>query len=198
MSHPSGQHLFKSASRGVWALALALAFIVCLVVAWVAWYEKNVIIQNERDRAALFARVLEDQVARTLEFSSQASSELVEEMTFVQQRNLERLRPTLQKALASMTAVRSLSIVDSGGKILMSSHAPDEGQRIDLKKLEPAPQSGNTEIGSIIPVRYLGELEQPRTENAVVIHSLPMIRYVQGMRGNKYFLVTLLNTITHR
>ena len=193
MSHPSGQLVLKSASRGVWTLALALAFIVCLVVAWVAWYEKTVIIQNERDRAALFARVLEDQVARTLEFSSQASSELVEEMTFVQQRNLERLRPSLQKALASMSAVRSLSIVDSEGKILMSSHPPDEGRRIDLKRLEPAPQSGNTEIGSIIPVRYLGELEQPRAENSVVIHSLPMIRYVQGIRGNKYFLVTLLN-----
>lgn len=191
MPHRLGHTLFASARRGVWLIALALAFVVCLVVAWVALYEKNVIIETERDRLALFARVLEDQVARTFESTSRVGSELADELSHVRPESLESLRPALQKAISSVSAIRSLSILDPDGRILMSSHVPDEGLRIDLEKLGPIPGGDNSALAPILPVRYLSDLDQRPTGEQVLINSLPMTRSVGG--GHKYYLVTLLN-----
>lgn len=193
MPHRFTSSAIVSPRQKVWLLALALALLACLTVVWVALYEKNVIVRNERDRAALFTRVLEDQVSRTLEQSSQATSELVDELSLVAPGNLDKLRPFLQKALASVSAVRSLSIVDKDGRIVLSSHLPDEGVRVDIKKMDPVPRAGYVELGPILSVRFLGELDWPHAQDKVVVYSLPMIRYIEGYAGNQYYLVTLLN-----
>ena len=184
--------LFKSDSRNVWYLAMTFVFIVCIAAFWVAWYERNDFIHDERDRANLFVRILEDQISRVIDHSSQISSELSDEMTNMTPLQMSRVRPSLEKALISAPAIRSLSVVNMEGEVLLSSHLDDEGRKITIDGLLPN-HNGQSDIHSLLPVRFLSEIDQPHLNGRAINYSLPLVRAMQGRDGTRYLLVALLN-----
>jgi hypothetical protein len=180
--------------QGLWFL-MVISLIVGLSVIWIIWYEKNEIINNDKRRTELFSRLLDDHAVRTLDVAALALTDLSEVVRTAGDATGTRLRAPALQVLGSLTFLRSLSLIDSAGLIVMSTHEPDQGQTIDPQDLDALPINEAPVLSRLIPVRYLDELRlKPRQLPASLkVSSLPLIRRVHTQDARTFYLVGLLN-----
>jgi len=180
--------------QGMWFVTV-ISLIVAFLVGWIVWYEKNEIIRNDRHRAELFARLLDDHAVRTLDVAALALADLSEIVRTSPEAAGSRLRAPALQTVGSLTAIRSLALIDSSGLIVMSSREGEQDQRINLGMFGVLPINDAPVLSRLIPVRYLEHLSSVRQSLAesLKIFSLPLIRRVQTNDAQTLYLVAMLN-----
>ncbi len=180
--------------QGVWFVTV-ISLIVGLSVGWIIWYEKNEIISNDKRRAELFARLLDDHAVRTLDVAALALNDLSEVVRTAGDATGNRLRSPALQVLGSLTFLRSLALIDSAGLIVMSTHAQDQGRTVDLQVFGVLPLNDAPVLSKLIPVRYLEDLSIDRRQlsTSLSVFALPLIRRVQTQDARTFYLVGMLN-----
>lgn len=180
--------------QGMWFVTV-ISLIVAFLVGWIVWYEKNEIIRNDRHRAELFARLLDDHAVRTLDVAALALADLSEIVRTSFEASGSRLRAPALQTVGSLTSIRSLALIDSSGLIVMSSRDGEQDQRINLAMFGVLPINDAPVLSRLIPVRYLEHLSSGHQSSAesLKIFSLPLIRRVQTHDARTLYLVAMLN-----
>ncbi len=180
---------------GYVSYAWIASLIVVLIISWIAWYEKNDIVRSDERQAALYARVLDDHVLRTLDMAALVISDLADIARSGDQSEAGKLQVPMLHALASLTFIRSLSLIDQQGHILVSSLEREQGFTIDMDRLGQLPVNDSVVLGRLIEVRYLEELRRDLhpSSHAFRVLGLPLIRRVLLPDGRVQYLVALIN-----
>ncbi len=180
--------------QGLWFVTV-ISLIVGMSVGWIIWYEKNEIISNDKRRAELFARLLDDHAVRTLDVAALAFNDLSEVVRTAGDATGSRLRAPALQVLGSLTFLRSLALIDSAGLIVMSTHAQEQGQMVGLEVFGVLPLNEAPVLSKLIPVRYLEDLSIDRQQlpTSLKVFSLPLIRRVQTQDARTFYLVGMLN-----
>lgn len=180
--------------QGMWFVTV-ISLIVAFLVGWIVWYEKNEIIRNDRHRAELFARLLDDHAVRTLDVAALALADLSEIVRASTEASGSRLRAPALQTVGSLTSIRSLALIDSSGLIVMSSREGEQDQRINLEMFGVLPVNDAPVLSRLIPVRYLEYLSSGRQPSAesLKIFALPLIRRVLTHDARTLYLVAMLN-----
>jgi PAS domain S-box-containing protein len=181
--------------RGYLTYAWIASLVVVLTIGWIAWYEKNEIIQNDEGRAELFARLLDDHVLRSLDVAALTITDLAESATLERPIAISRLQAPIEQAVASLTFIRSMALVDQSGRILLSSAPHEQGIDIDMTSLGPLPDNDSVVLTQRIPVRYLGALKvgTHASPTSFLVYSIALVRRIRAQEGHWQYLVTLLN-----
>ena len=180
--------------QGIWFVTV-ISLIVALSVGWIVWYEKNEIVRNDRHRAELFARLLDDHAVRTLDVAALALADLSEIVRNSPEAPGGRLRAPALQTVSSLNSIRSLALIDGSGLILMSSREVEQQQRINMSVFGVLPINDAPILSRLIPVRYLEDLSsgyQPPAES-LKVYSLPLVRGVQTHDARTVYLVAMLN-----
>ncbi|MBI5336032.1 MAG: PAS domain S-box protein [Burkholderiales bacterium] len=139
-----------------------LAALVMAAVALVAWYQRREIEDNAVERAALLARVLDDQAARSVDTVAVALHALADDLSRrADLTDAARVRPLLQQALVGLPHVRSFAVLDTQGRVLIATSAADAGHRVDLLRIAPAAVPGSVALGSFVAGRGLADVPAP-------------------------------------
>ncbi|MBP6900977.1 MAG: HAMP domain-containing histidine kinase [Burkholderiaceae bacterium] len=161
-----------------WALATTLALMVLAIAVALGALalERQRLRGAASERAALFARVLEDQanrsfdaVALMLEAASADLATLPASDAAEAQAALARLGRQWQAALQGQPYLRSLSLVAADGRVLASSSAdnigrrlgPDHGRARLLPRSSERPSPERPLLGSLLAARDLADLAEP-------------------------------------
>ena len=181
--------------RSYLTYACLASLVVVLIISWMAWYEKNDIIRTAEHRAALYARVLDDHVLRTLDISALALSDLADSARAGDPLEVGNLRAPMLHALASLTFIRSLSLIDHQGRILVSSLEREQGLTIDMSRLGQLPVNDSVVLGRLVEVRYLEELRSDLEPSARAFRvlGLPLIRRIFMRDASEQYLVAVIN-----
>lgn len=180
--------------QGVW-FVIVISLIVAISVGWIVWYEKNEIIRNDKHRAELIARLLDDHAVRTLDVAALALSDLSEVLRASSEHPASRLRAPALQLIGSLAFMRSLALIDETGLIVMSSREAEQGLSINMAQFGVLPVNEAPVLSRLIPVRYLENLSTTRqqTPEAISIFSLPLIRKVLTQDARTFYLVAILN-----
>lgn len=184
--------LFK---RSYLTYAWIAALIVVLTIGWIAWYEKIEMIRNDQHRADLYARVLDDQVLRTLDIASLAISDLAEIARTESPLEVKKLQASMLQALASLTFIRSMALIDSQGRVLVSSLEREQGLSVDLTRLGSLPGNDSVVLAPLIAVRDFEELASTATSSThrFRVFGLPLVRRIITQDAETQYLVALVN-----
>jgi PAS domain S-box-containing protein len=179
-----------------WRLHGALALLGLLAAALTAWFVVQDRHDTEREAlaaATLYARVLEDQVTRSLTAVATTVRSLSAHGTL--RRSPEATQPArqlLEQQLVGQPLLRSLAVLDSDGRVVVSTVDGEAGLRVDLAVLgAPATPAARETIGALLPIRDLGDLARGGVRDAT---ALPMLRPVPMDDGAPpMWLVAVLN-----
>jgi PAS domain S-box-containing protein len=181
--------------RSYLTYAWIASLIVVLIICWIAWHEKNDIVRTDAQHAALYARVLDDHVLRTLDIAALAISDLADIARAGRQPDTGNLQAPMMHALASLTFIRSLSLIDQQGLILVSSLQREQGLTIDMSRLGQLPGNESVVLGSLVQARYLEALRMdlPPAAHGFRVLGLPLIRRIVLPDASVQYLVALIN-----
>lgn len=151
---------------------------------------------SHQDHAAMLARVLEDQATRTMQTADLALESLAASpaLTAVASEP-RRIQETLGHALAALSFLRGLAVVDTGGRVIASTSPGDAESFVDLAQLGPAVPVGRTVQGGLVPGRGLRSV---RLGEALVaapagVGYIPMMHGYKTEAGQELVLVALIN-----
>ena len=180
--------------QGLWFVTV-ISVIVGLLVGWIVWYEKNEIITNDKHRAELFARLLDDHAVRTLDVAALALSDLSEVVRASDDASGGRLRPPALQVVGSLSFIRSLALIDASGLIMMSTRDQEQGHIVGMQAFGVLPVNEAPVLSRLIPVRYLEDLslERQQATDSLKVFSLPLIRRVPTQDTRTLYLVAMLN-----
>ena len=181
-------------------LALVAGLLVALAVAlasvWVAWVDREQTATAERRQLELLARVLEDNVSRTVDTASVALASLAQSPA-VRDYPLERSRAeqALQGTLRGLPFMRALALVDGHGTVLASTTPGESGTQLALRALGAWPAEGRDAVGAFVAARSLSGLRRDAQEPAAPsgVGFIPLLRQVTGGDGQPLLLVGLIN-----
>lgn len=144
-------------SRHVWPVFGLLAGVLIALAAGLAAYERQEIEHTAVEQGALYARVLEDQANRTFNGVDLALSSAAEtsraQLANAQHEDLSRL---LQQSMQTLPFLRSISLIDSEGRVLASSSPANLGIRLQRGRLLSERMSAG--LGPLQPGRDLADL----------------------------------------
>ncbi len=177
----------------LWAGSAVAALLVLLLLAFVS-YGRVDRIRTEQGRTELLARVLEDHATRSIETAALALSALAE---LVGSSRFEPDGPlvwVLNQTLAGLPVLRSLTVIDSEGRVLVSTELGLANQVVDRARLGPLPKEGTDSLGRFVPGRGIAALVGTG-ESAVPpgVGFVPLLRSVRSTRGAQILLVGLIN-----
>ena len=111
---------------------------------------------SHQNHAAMLARVLEDQATRTMQTAELALESLATSpaLTGVASEP-RRMQDALGQALAALSFLRGLAVVDAGGRVIASTLPGDAESFVDLAQLGPPVAVGRTVQGGLTPGRSL-------------------------------------------
>ena len=189
-----------SAMRRLSTLGLACGVLLTLALgcatAWVVSTDRAQLIQAEREKAELLARMLEDQVTRTVD-SAQFMLITLAEPRILQDLLESRARgeELIRQALVGAPFMRGLMVVDSQGRVLASNAAEDYGLQIDMRRLGPLPVQGRSVIGPRNAGRGVASLSLRQAEVVTPrgLGFIPLVRAFNAEDGRKLFAIGLLN-----
>ena len=184
----------RSTSRFV--LAAGLTFAATMLAALVALFvqERQQAIDAQLERNALYARVLEDHVTRSVDTAALSLATLAGTLSEQGLRGAAMNPTELARMLVSLPQLRAVTLLDLQGRVLGSSTPADVGRRIDLKQLGPLPAEGFDAIGSYVAGRGLSDAALGGASGAVpnTVGFIPLLRRVKG-RDGELLLVALIH-----
>ncbi len=151
---------------------------------------------SHQNHAAMLARVLEDQATRTMQTAELALESLATSpaLTGVASEP-RRMQDALGQALAALSFLRGLAVVDPGGRVIASTTPGDAESFVDLSKLGPPVEVGRTVQGGLIPGRSLQSVRLGAAAQTVPVGVafIPVLYGYQNEARQKLVLVALLN-----
>ncbi|MDE2625196.1 MAG: diguanylate cyclase [Betaproteobacteria bacterium] len=146
-----------------------------LLVIWVGYFASLHALQvnalnDLKSNARAESILLEDHASRTLDTVSErlnSLSALPEPGSFYQG---PQSSPTLDSLIYGDRMVRSLSLVDSGGRVVASSSPRNVGVRLPpavLRQLMAGQERGNEQFGPVLPYRDLDDLARGQASDHV-------------------------------
>lgn len=165
------------AATSAWLVALLAALSVA-ATGYVLWTQRRDALERAHHTVALHATALEDALTQTLH--------VVELTARTRATDPTPATPTAEELLAAIRPlpfVRSLSLTDATGRVLVSSNPRNVGLRIDLEALYPVgrPEADVVRIGSPVQARDWSDRGAPAPDGAAsdptfVPLGLPLIR----------------------
>lgn len=193
MPHRSFNSIVWISSRTALLAGFTLSALLVGGLVLAAMYEHREIVEFARQRNETLARVLEGQFSRTLStaaVSLRAISDVAAAASAPD--DPVRLTPTLQQALVGLPFLRSLAVVDDGGRILASTHGDDVDRRIDPAALGSPLREGADVLGPRQLGRYLGDLTD-RAKGSSAVELIPFTRVMVSRGGRRHLLVAVIN-----
>ena len=138
MSDRATAHHFLGAGRSAHIKALVLTFALCVLAGLVlfVWSQLHAEADQSKSQAALLARVLEDQTAKTFENTEMALSSLAHHPAILAAGSTRSTREAaMAQLIAQLPYLRSMALLDDKGLILASTQAGEAGQQIDMQEL---------------------------------------------------------------
>ncbi|WP_110959962.1 ATP-binding protein [Acidovorax sp. ST3] len=151
---------------------------------------------SHQNHAAMLARVLEDQATRTMQTAELSMESLATSpaLTAVTSEP-RRMQEALGQALAALSFLRGLAVVDAGGRVIASTSQGDAESFVDLSKLGPPVEVGRTVQGGLIPGRSLQSVRLGAAAQTVPVGVafIPVLYGYQNEARQKLVLVALVN-----
>ena len=151
---------------------------------------------SHQNHAAMLARVLEDQATRTMQTAELALESLATSpaLTAVASEP-RRMQDALGQALAALSFLRGLAVVDPGGRVIASTTPGDAESFVDLAQLGPPAAVGRTVQGGLTPGRSLQSLHLGGKAVAAPagVAFLPVMHGYKTEAGQMLVLVALVN-----
>ncbi|MDZ7921781.1 ATP-binding protein [Rhodoferax sp.] len=186
-------HTLRRMSALATAFGLVLSLAVVAAVVWLGSYQYQEVLESDRVRSALEARVIEDHATRAVETSSLVLTYISGQLNAPDMAQHHKADPLLAQALAALPFVRSLHLLDGKGHVLASTAASDVGLAIPLDRLGALPAPGREALGGYRPGRGLSALAATSASSASGIGFIPFIRSSRTSDGNVLLLVALIN-----
>ena len=151
---------------------------------------------SHQNHAAMLARVLEDQATRTMQTAELALESLATSpaLTAVDSEP-RRMQDALGQAMAALSFLRGLAVVDAGGRVIASTLPGEAESFVDLAKLGPLVASGRTVQGGLTPGRSLQSVRLGGTAVPAPpgVAFLPLMHGYKNDAGQALVLVALVN-----
>ena len=145
------------------------------------------------ERVSLYSRVIESQTAAMID----GVSTLLDSVGDVLESRLADIDPVhsghiLADSITGQTALRSLSLLDSNGRVLASTNADNVDRRIDLALLGGIPADRRERIGPMVAGRDLHDAGHAAAD-PVGPGTLSMLRRIERAGQSPLLLAALLN-----
>ncbi|KPF68680.1 hypothetical protein IP84_08515 [beta proteobacterium AAP99] len=172
-------------------LSGAFALMSAVVIAAFMLYEYRETERVELAKSALLARVLEDHSSRLLDGTASLLGTVAEQM----RTNTESISDSsLQQLIASQHWVRSLSVLDAKGSVVLSSNPENAGVLIDPAQWKRLARPGSgAQLGALLPARDLFEMAQGRPASSVSPVPMLPIQLNVGQGADQQHLVAVIN-----
>ncbi len=163
-------------------LLLAAIMLTALVTLFVQ--ERRHMVNEQLVRNALYARVLEDHVSRSIETAAVSLTNLAADVAKQGQRPGDNaMNPSaLTQMLAGLPQLRAVAALDLQGHVLASSVPAEVGKQIDLKILGPLPAEGLVGLGPNVAGRGLSDATRDSPARAAAplsVSFMPLLRRVK-------------------
>ncbi|WP_235504022.1 MULTISPECIES: sensor histidine kinase [unclassified Acidovorax] len=169
---------------------------VGLATTWVASTDRNQLIQADREKAELLARMLEDQTTRTMDSAFFVLATLAESRVFEDIiESPSRGDEALKHALLGVPFMRGLLVINGEGRILASNSSDELGIQIDMRRLGPLPADDKNAIGPLIAGRGISSLASVTGKIAAPkgLGFIPLLRKLKTLNQQSVYAVGLLN-----
>ena len=200
MSERAAAHHFLGTRRSAHIKALVLTFALCVLAGLVlfVWSQLHADAGQSKSQAALLARVLEDQTARTLENTEMALASLAHNPAIVAAGSARGTREAAMALLiAQLPYLRSMALIDDKGLILASTQAGEAGQQIDTQDLLHDKAAvlipAKPQLGRLVPGRSLSSLAPQAHPTPRGVSFLPQLLPFHQDNGMPAVLVALIN-----
>lgn len=181
-------------SVGIISLGLILGNAVLVAVGWIGWFQKNEVSNNDRLRAELYAKVLEEHAVRTIELSGLAISSVSDLIASDDQPSPSEARTYMDQAVSSMTFLRSMAWVDLQGKVIASTQRSAEGKTLNIRQFAPDEAGQGAVIGPLLRGRDFTDLNSTLSGDAgPKVFSLPILKTLQFGNHKAGYIVALIN-----
>ncbi len=178
-------------------LGALIALLAVTLSAGFVWYEQREIHRRELHGAELLARVLEDHANRTFNTIDIALATLTESMRAgAGATDPIRLGPVLAQAQQGMPFLRSLSVIDSQGRVLASTSERNVDTKVDLRRVALPAAGSPDRLGSLVAGRDLADAAASPAGAAVPAGGrsfLPLVRAAFTEAGVPLYIVAALN-----
>lgn len=151
---------------------------------------------QHQTQAAMLARVLEDQATRTMETTELALEALSSSPALnAAAADPRSMSEALNQALAGLSFMRGLAVLESGGRVVASTLPGDAEIFVDAARLGPGVMPGQMALGGWIPGRSLQsiQLRAPPVEAPAGVGYIPMLLGYRNEAGHVLTLVALIN-----
>lgn len=186
-------HTLRRLAALATALGLVLSLAIVAAVVWLGWYGYAEVLQSDRARSELEARVIDDHATRTVETASLVMAYVGGQLHAPDMAQAHKADPLLAQALAALPFVRSLHLLDDAGQIVASTAASDVGMAVPLERLGATPVPGRDVLGVFQPGRGLSALAVAAPSAAAHIGFIPFSRGLRNAEGKALLLVALIN-----
>ena len=166
-------------------LTLAGAMLAALVLMFTK--EREHAIDEQRARAVMYARVLEDHVTRSVETAALSLANLAAAVAEQGQGGGASSPVALQQMLISLPQLRALAVLSLDGRVHGSSVPGEIGLKVDMARLGPLPPLGKDALGPYVAGRALGDIAigRPTTAAPQAVGFLPLLRHTTSRDGNR-------------
>lgn len=166
-------------------VTLALAMLSALVLMFAK--EREHAIDEQRARAVMYARVLEDHVTRSVETAALSLANLAAAVAGQGQGGGASSPAVLQQMLVSLPQLRALAVLGLDGRVHGSSVPGEIGLMVDMARLGPLPPLGKDAIGPYVAGRALGDIAIGRSATAAphAVGFLPLLRHTTSRDGDR-------------
>ena len=151
---------------------------------------------NSQTHAAMLARVLEDQATRTLDTAELALEALSSSPALNAAASDPRsMVEALNQALAGLTFLRGLAVVDTGGRVVATTLTGDNEIFVDLPLLGPQVIPGQSALGGLLAGRSLQSIRLRGTPAQAPkgVGYIPLLYGYANETGHVLTLVALIN-----
>jgi PAS domain S-box-containing protein len=159
-SRTPAQRMAPKRHRQLWWLIGVLAAVGVALVGWYVAQRRAAAESEALQLATLYTRVLEDQVSRALATTDSTLRALSRRGTL--RRAVDDPEPAhrlLEEQLLSQSHLRSLSLLDDAGTVLVGTAESDVGRQVDLDALgRPADDARRARLSPLLPIRDLADL----------------------------------------
>ncbi|WP_431288034.1 ATP-binding protein [Roseateles chitinivorans] len=176
MLGPAVRSLLRLRRATLWAgLAVGAGTLAGLIGP--AWVGRQEAIDEARARGALLAQVLESDASRTIETASLSLHAIGDGLTrtVADPHEAQHLEEHFSHVLVGMPFIRSVSLLDTRGRVLISTNADEIGLEIPLDDFGRLPGPDRDMLMPLKPGRGLADLARGRGARGSPVGMLPLL-----------------------
>lgn len=166
-----------------WQLLLAVLLFFAALVGSSVYYERQRIVLEQNQRLAAEARVVDENVVRQIEGVSNALSSVLEDLVYFKslEDSASALGLRLKALTAAMPGVRTMNVLDAGGRVIASNR--DQLVGLELAKREYFLRVAEDPDGGVL------YLSRP-FETLLGVYSMNLLRVQTDARGAMTWVVS--------